>query len=190
MKITMTPKQFCANYNACSDGAEFAGKFETMAEVWDVCPRADWLLWILEKLEIRDDKKLRLFACWCVRNTKLASGRMVWDLLTDDRSRKAVEVAEAFARGEATQSDLNDAREAAWAAWAAAGEAAGAAWAAWAAAGEAAWAAGAAAGEAAWDAAWDAARAADWAAGEAACKQQADHLRTVFANPFLEEASK
>ena len=102
----MTPKQFCANYNACSDGAEFAAKYETMAEVWDACPRSDWLLWILDKLLIRDEKKLRLFACWCIRNTKLADGRTVWDLLTDERSRRAVEVAELFANGKATDAEL------------------------------------------------------------------------------------
>ena len=67
----------------------------------------------------------------------------------DDRPRKAIEAARAFARGEITREQL-----------AAAGDAAGAAAraAAWAAAGDAA---GAAAGDAAWDAAWDAARVAE-----------------------------
>ena len=61
----------------------------------------------------------------------------------DDRPRKAIEAARAFARGEITD-----------AARAAAGAAARAA-----------------AGDAAWDAAWDAARAAAWdAAGDAAKK--------------------
>jgi hypothetical protein len=66
-----------------------------------------------------NDEKLRLFACWCVRNTPLADGRTTWDLLTDDRSRKAVEVAERFAVGKATKDEL-------YAAWAAAAAAAGA----------------------------------------------------------------
>ena len=149
----MTPKQFCAHFDACPDGAEFAAKFKTMAEVWDACPRADWLIWILDKLEIRDDKKLSLFGCWCVRHTQLADGRTVWDLLTDERSRKAVEVAEAFARGEATQEQLVAARDAARAALAAAG-----------------------------DDAWD--------ARDAAQKQQSDHLRTMFPNPFKKEETK
>ena len=61
-------------------------------------------------------KVLRLFACWCIRNTKLADGRTVWDLLTDERSRKAVETAERFANGNATKAELAAARAVAWAA--------------------------------------------------------------------------
>jgi hypothetical protein len=74
------------------------------------------------------DKLTRLFACWCARQ--------VWHLLTDERSRMAVEVAEKYAVGEATAKELEAAEKAAWdaegAVWdaegAAARDAAGAAW--------------------------------------------------------------
>ena len=79
------------------------------------------------------ERELRLFACWSVRNTPLADGRTVWDLLTDKRSQTAVEVAERYADGLATVEELDAARDAARAAaWAAAWDAARAA--AWAAA--------------------------------------------------------
>ena len=52
------------------------------------------------------ESELRLWGCWCVRQ--------VWHLLTDDRSRKAVEVAEAFALSKATKAQLLQSRESAF----------------------------------------------------------------------------
>lgn len=116
------------------------------------------------------DREWRLFAVWCARR--------VQHLMIDPRSVAALDVAERFARGEATVEELAAAWDAAWdaavvaaraaardaardAAWDAAGAAAvvaardaaqaAARAAAWAAAGDAAWAAARAA---AWDAAW------------------------------------
>jgi hypothetical protein len=135
------------------------------------------MLWLLTEIGHQDDKTYRLYACWCVRNTPLADGRKVWDLLTDKRSRNAVEVSERYAVGEATKEEM----DAAWAA-------------AWDADGDAAWAAaGAAARDAAWDAAWaaarDAAGDAAWAAaGDAARAFQADHLREVIPYSVVEAA--
>ena len=127
---------------------------------------------LIRKIEAWTDRSAREFACWCVRNTPLENGKTTWSLLTDQRSKDAVIVAEKYAKGEATKEELDAARDAAWAAaraaagaaaWAAARAAAGAA--AWDAAGAAAWAATrAAAWAAAGAAAWDAARDAAWAA--------------------------
>ncbi len=76
-------------------------------------------LWAFARVKITgdtatDDHIKRLFACKCVRDTPLGDGRgVVWDLLIDERSRKAVEVSERFARGEATQDELDAAKSAA-----------------------------------------------------------------------------
>lgn len=58
--------------------------------------------------------ELRLWGCWCVRNTPLGDGRTTWDLLMDDSSRNAVEVAERFANGEVTEDELYEAGRAAY----------------------------------------------------------------------------
>ncbi|MDW9251239.1 hypothetical protein C7S16_6616 [Burkholderia thailandensis] len=113
----------------------------------------DDALWTLRCIS-GADRDLRLFAVWCARQVE--------HLMQDQCSKDALNVAERFANGEATDEERVAARDAARdaapdAARAAARAAAGAAaWAAaWAAAGAAAWAA---AGAAAWAAARDAAR--------------------------------
>lgn len=96
-------------------------------------------IWCLRAVE-GHDREIRLFAVWCARQ--------VQHLMTDPRSIAALDVAERFAHGLATQEELAAARVAARAAaWAAAADAADAA--AWAAARVAAWVAARVAADAA-----------------------------------------
>jgi hypothetical protein len=162
----MTTKRHLQIMGACHDAIDWADGKEAWDQIINECQRPDWLLWLDDKHNILDDKERRLLACYFVRNTPLADGRKLWDLLTDERSRNAVRVSERYARGSATDQELIAARAAAWAAAGdAAGDAAGAA--AWDAAGDAA---GAAAGAAARAAAWAAAGAAAGAAARAAAR--------------------
>jgi hypothetical protein len=159
MKHIETLKQ----HEACQTAIDWASQYHDFATAWDACYRPNWMLWLHnEGIIAISDADLRLFACDCVRYTPIGDGRTVWDLLTDERSRNAVEVAERYANGDATEDELNAARDAAW---------------------YSAWAAGAAARDAAW-AAWDTARDAAEAAGEAAGTFQADLLRKRIGNPF------
>jgi hypothetical protein len=165
MQITI--EEFCDLHNACDEGREWAlANCQTMQEVWATA-KPEWLIWVATRKGVLTEKEQRLFACWAVRQ--------VWHLLTDQRSRTAVEVSEKFANGEATSEELDAVGDAAWAA-------------AWDAARAAA---RAAAGDAAGDAARDAARAAAWAAagdaagaaaGDAAGDAQATYLRALTPN--------
>ena len=116
----------------------------------------DDALWCT-RVEPQHARVWRLFAVWCARR--------VQHLLTDPRSLAALDVAERYANGMATDKELQ-------AAWEAARAAARAAFR------SAAWAAAKAARDAAWVAAEEAAGAA-WAAGDARAAQAAEFLRIV-----------
>jgi len=143
--MTMAITEFCEKHDACAEDRTWASGTgcTTMADLWkreDMRP--EWREWVATRPGVLTDRELRLYACWCARQ--------IWHLLTDERSRTAVMVAERHADGLATDAEFTAAGAAAWAAWAAAGEAGAARSAAWAAgaAAWAAWAAWAAAGEA------------------------------------------
>lgn len=160
-----------------------------MAEAWDNCPRADWLLWALGKLEVKVERKtLRLFAVWCARNTPLPDGRKTGDLLKDPRSLAALEVVERYAHGNATDNELRAAWAAAWAAARAAAEAAAEA-AAWAATRAAAHAARAAAEDAAWAAAEAAAEGAEWPVAEDVARSAARSAAAAAAADEADDAA-
>jgi hypothetical protein len=52
------------------------------------------------------DRKLRLFACACARQLWHVLAREEWRRPPDDRSRRAVELAEAFVEGRASEEEL------------------------------------------------------------------------------------
>ena len=119
----MKTKEFLKKHDACPAGARWALSIsEEMADVWEAMiehGKHDWLVWTATRPGVFSDSILRKLACRFVRETPLADGRKVWDLLTDERSRKAVEVAEAYADGKATYEELDAACAAADAACAA-----------------------------------------------------------------------
>ena len=110
----------------------------------------DDTLWCLRAVE-GHEKEIRLYAVWCARQ--------VQHLMKDDRSIEALDIAENYANGLASEKELAAAWSAANAAWAAAWSAANAARAA-------TWAATSAAASAA---AWDATSAATSAATAGVC---------------------
>ncbi len=189
----MKTKDFLKEHSACIGGAKWALSISgDMADVWDAMikqDKHDWLIWTATRPGVFSDSTLRKLACRFVRETPLADGRKVWDLLTDERSRRAVEVAERYADGKATAQELAAARAAAYAAAydAVCNAARAARVAAYAAADDAA-AARDTAYAAVRDAAYAAARAAAYAAADDAVAKAAQvQMIAELGNPFKEE---
>jgi Fe-S cluster biosynthesis and repair protein YggX len=85
----MTIEEFCDKHEACQEGREWAlTNCKTMQEVWHTVSEHSWLMWLAIQTGAITDKDLRRFAVFCCRD--------VWHLLTDERSRNAVEVAERY----------------------------------------------------------------------------------------------
>ena len=188
----MKTKDFLKKHSACADGAKWALSVSNdMAEVWDALIKQEryvWLIWALTRPGVFPESVLRKMACKFIRQTPLADGRKVWDLLIDERSRKAVEVTKLYADGKATYGELQAARAAAYdAAYAARGTAYDARAAAYAAGYDARASVYAAARDAVY-AAVDASNAAD-AARDAANSAQV-RMIAELGNPFKERAGR
>src|SRR5262245_27288507 len=87
-------------------GACSKGRPMTEAE-WLACEDTTNMLTFLKRRGTQ--RKLRLFSLACCRR--------IWHLITDDRSRHGVTVAERFVDGQATSEELQTAEEVARAAW-------------------------------------------------------------------------
>jgi hypothetical protein len=147
------------NWNPCYDPAmhlpeNWSGTVADILQYQTIPPQDK--IWVVCREELIDAKTLRLFAVWCARQIEHS--------MTDERSKKALEISERFAFDEATSKELAIAGAAAKAAVKAVAKAA-VGDASCSAAKAAAWAA---VGDASWAAAWAIAGAASWAAASAA----------------------
>ena len=107
----MTFRERLFEMGACSEAVEWVGD-KTLAEAWVTCERADWMLWLVSKIDGSYTPRIRLAACACARTS------LKYVPAGEDRPRLAIECAERYARGEATKDELAAARAAAWdAAW-------------------------------------------------------------------------
>lgn len=104
--------EWLRKHDACDSAINMVGE-KTAQEVWDTWGKPSELLWWVESSELLTKQGLTLLACGIVRNTPLLDGRTVWDLLTDERSRNAIVIAERWANGEATDEELQRATMAA-----------------------------------------------------------------------------
>ena len=104
-----------ADLNACSEAREWA-KGKNLRVVWQTCDQADWLLWLVGRMEgiegWPDRKAIVAVACDC------AELALSFVTRGEDRPRLAIETTRKWLRDEAT---IEQVRTAAAAARAAAG---------------------------------------------------------------------
>ena len=189
-------EEFCRKHGACEDGEEWASQYETLADVYDNCPRGDWLLWMLrnarmikkqQAVQCAVDFAERVLPIFEKRSTDDPRPRAAIDAARAWLANQCVDTAASIDAAEAARAadDAADdaASAAAYTAASAAADAVRAAYAAYAA--EAARAAHAAASYA-YAAAYDDVAAADVAIiADEEQQAQADIVRRVVPNPWV-----
>ena len=97
-------KELLKKLNACQPAREWASN-KSIDEIWATCHRGDWMLWLARKLDI--DKRVLTLAKGHCANT-------VRHLMKDERSITAVDMAIKYGEGNATDSELAAAADAAY----------------------------------------------------------------------------
>ena len=98
----MTIEEFCYKHEADDKFKEWSKRYSSMSELWEGGDDWEKLVWTATRKGMMNKKDSRLFCCWCARQ--------MWHKL-DDESKKAVEVSERYAVGEANKEELEKARE-------------------------------------------------------------------------------
>lgn len=95
--------RLCKRFKACREGLDWiAGK--SLKEFWATCERADWMLWLCEKLAGEKGwpkrQKIVLVACLCAERALPIFEKKY---PKDGRPRKAIEAARAWAQETGTK---------------------------------------------------------------------------------------
>ncbi len=104
-------KELLKELAACSSAVEWAhGK--TLHVAWNTCQRGDWLLWLAGKMADKKSwptrKQVVLAACAC------AEKALIYVPKGEERPKKAIQTARAWARGKATIEEVRTAANAAY----------------------------------------------------------------------------
>lgn len=96
-------KEILNKLSACQEAVDWAEN-KSIEEIINTCHRGDWLLWLAHKLDV-DIRPLTLAKGLCANTVR--------HLMKDERSVKAVDIAIAFGKGNATRQELDAAAAAA-----------------------------------------------------------------------------
>lgn len=182
----------------CKGGLNWALKQQTLVDVWDNCPRSDWMWWLLQKLD-KCPKELSIkYSKWCadsvahLKNAYASASASAAADVYEAIAAGAADVYAAIAASDASADAAIAADAAACAAATAAASASAASSAAYSAACAAASVASAAVASAAYSPVASVGSAAAAAYSDAGSdarnisrQKQADYLRSIVENPFL-----
>ena len=99
MTATVTLTDLLRSFSACDDAVDWAETQPDLETAWRDCERGDWLLWIAARLAV-DRKLIVIAACQCARMA------LHWLPAGEERPLIAIEAAEAWVRGEATNDEV------------------------------------------------------------------------------------
>lgn len=106
----MNAEEILKKIGACNEAIQFS-KGKSIQEAWETCPRGDWMIWFYCKKFPKDLKNIILAKAYCAKT--------VINLMKDERSINAINIAIAFGEGLATIDELNAANAAVNASYAA-----------------------------------------------------------------------
>ena len=86
-----------------------AKTFNSLQQMVDECENLGWLLRLIYKSGVWSHQRMVAFACHLLRNTPYNDGKVSWDLMPDDKTKKVVEALEAWTKGEITSEEVNSA---------------------------------------------------------------------------------
>ena len=91
-------KQKLLELKACNEAIAWSNG-KNINEVWETCPRGDWMLWLFSRTNSGDFKLLTLAKGHCANTVR--------HLMKDQRSLDAVDAAIKFGKGEISIAELN-----------------------------------------------------------------------------------
>jgi hypothetical protein len=100
----ITLKEFLRHHKA-DRGLFIFAKDLTLEQFLNTCENGDWILWLFARTNIISTKEFELANAHCANTLR--------HLMTDERSKKAIDIAIAFGEGRATYEELENAGKAA-----------------------------------------------------------------------------
>ena len=72
-------------------------QFGTSMRDWEACENPNWMLWILDKLQLAEERVLWVFTFRCIHETPTGPGQTLWDRVGDSKIRHAVDSTQQYA---------------------------------------------------------------------------------------------